>query len=165
MSARRATAALAAAALVLHAGCATAPPASTAYQAALGNAAIVAAATDPEIRFEGFAHGRAEGALTGAGGAFLGCAAGLGLGTCAGPFCGAVVVVWLAICGTAAAVGGVAGAVASQDVATVRAAESALATVVAKATYNLVQERIPTDRQVVALTPHWQIRLATERPQ
>lgn len=134
MSRRRAVASLAAAALVFQAGCASPPPASSDYRSALGNIAIVASGAEPEIRFQGFARGKAEGALAGAGTGFLACAAGLGHGACGGPYCGAVVVVWLAICGTAAAVGGVAGAVMSQDAATVRAAEASLDTAIAAAT-------------------------------
>jgi hypothetical protein len=133
VSARRATGLLVAAALAFQPGCATPPPAA-ALEDPPGSFAVVASAAAPEIRFEGFAHGRAEGAASGAGLGFLACAAGLGHGACAGPYCGAVVVVWLAICGTAAAVGGVAGAAASQDAATVRLAEAALATAISPAT-------------------------------
>lgn len=120
---------------VLVQGCATTPAPQRAIEPLeLGAVSIVAADADPEIRFEGFAHGRAEGALTGAGATFAGCAAGLGHGACSGPFCGAVVILWLAVCGVASAVGGVAGAAASQDAATVRAAESALQTAISART-------------------------------
>jgi hypothetical protein len=132
VSTRRATALLAAAALAFQPGCATPPP--SAQSPTLGRFAVVASAAEPEIRFEGFSRGQAAGAARGAGTGFLACAAGLGYGTCAGPYCGALVMVWLAICGTAAAVGGVAGAAASSDAATVKSAEAALATAISSAT-------------------------------
>jgi hypothetical protein len=136
---RKTVAALAALAVLVQ-GCATPPPPQRAIEPLdLGAVSIVAAGTDPEIRFEGFAHGRGEGALTGAGATFAGCAAGLGHGACSGPLCGAVVILWLGICGVASAVGGVAGAAASQDAATVRAAESRLQTAISART---VQEAL-----------------------
>ena len=96
--------------------------------------AVVASGSEPQIRFEGFARGKGEGAATAAGSTFLSCAGGLGMGSCTGPFCGAVVVVWLAFCGTAAAVGGVVGAASAQDAPTVRAAEAVLQTAIAPET-------------------------------
>ena len=57
--------------------------------AALGKVAVVAGSGAPEIRFEGFARGRAEGAAAGAGTTFLACAVYLNPGACAGPYCGA----------------------------------------------------------------------------
>lgn len=127
-------------------GCATPPPPQRALEPLeLGAVSIVASDAEPEIRFEGFARGKGEGAATAAGGTFLACVGGLGSGTCAGPYCGAVVIVLLGICGVASAVGGVAGATFSQDAATVHAAEATLQTAIAPRT---IQEAL---RDQVAL--------------
>lgn len=119
---RRSLVALAAA---LHAGCAMqpqVPPGPGA--AALGRVAVVAGSGAPEIRFEGFARGRGEGVAIGAGTTFLACAASMGPGACAGPYCGAVVVLWLGVCGVASVVGGAVGAGSAMDAKTAAAAEA-----------------------------------------
>ncbi|HET9734097.1 MAG TPA: hypothetical protein VFP62_02390 [Burkholderiales bacterium] len=92
--------------------------------AALGKVAVVAGGGTPEIGFAGFAHGRAEGAAIGAGSTFLACAASMGPGACAGPYCGAVVVLWLGICGVASAVGAAVGAGSAMDARTAAATEA-----------------------------------------
>jgi hypothetical protein len=142
--------ALLAAFLLLAQGCATTPTPPPALEPlGLGRVAIVASSAEPEVRFEGFARGKGEGALTGAGAGFAGCAAGLGHGACSGPFCGAVVMVWLAVCGVTSAAGGLAGAALAQDAATVRAAEAALATAISGAT---LQESLRQELAAVAAT-------------
>jgi hypothetical protein len=115
-------------AAALHSGCGTLAPQVPAAPepAALGKVAVVAGTEAPEIRFEGFARGKGEGAAAGAGGTFLACAAAMGPGGCSGPFCGAVVVLWLGVCGVAGVVGGVAGGAAAPGGATVRSAETTL---------------------------------------
>lgn len=133
--ARRAVALLAAVALVVQTGCAGRPPLPPALEpAGLGPVMIVASEREPELQLQGFARSRVEGGVTGAGGLFLSCAAGLGHGACAGPYCGAVVILWLALCGVAGVAGGVVGAAVSPPAETVRAAEQALATAISPRT-------------------------------
>jgi hypothetical protein len=124
---RRALAVLVAVAL---AGCASLAPQVPAAPGApaLGRIAIVAGEQAPEIRFEGFARGRAGGAAIGGGVTFLNCVAIGASSTCAGPFCGAMAVLWLGVCGAASVVGGVAGAVAAPSAESVRGAETAMRT-------------------------------------
>lgn len=112
----------------LHAGCATLEPQlpRAPERASLGRIAVVAGSDAPVIKFEGFARGKGEGAAAGAGVTFVSCLASMGPGTCSGPFCGAVVVLWLGICGVAGAVGGAAGAASAQSAAEVRGAEAAM---------------------------------------
>jgi hypothetical protein len=119
--------ALLALAAALHAGCAMqpqVPPGPGA--AALGKVAIVAGTDAPEIKFDGFVHGKVEGAAVLGGMTFLQCTATLSAGTCAGPYCGALVVFWLGVCGAASVVGGVVGASTAQSAASVREAEDKL---------------------------------------
>ncbi len=97
------------------------------HQAALGTVTIVAAERMPELRFEGFAHGKGEGAAIGAGETFVTCLSGIGSGGCSGPECGAALVLMLWICGIAGLIGGAAGASAAPAVEEVTAAEAALA--------------------------------------
>jgi hypothetical protein len=113
---------------VVHAGCASLPPqVPTAPGAtALGRVAVVAGGGTPEIKFEGFVHGRAGGAAIGSGVTFLSCVSIGASSTCAGPFCGPMAVLWLGVCGAASVVGGVAGAVAAPSAETVRGAEARL---------------------------------------
>jgi len=120
--------ALLALAAALHAGCATMAPQvpSAPGPVSLGRVAVVAGTEAPEIRFEGFVRGKGEGAAAGAGGTFLACTATMGHGTCAGPFCGAVLALWLSVCGVASVVGGVAGAAAAPSGTAVSNAEKTL---------------------------------------
>jgi hypothetical protein len=94
--------------------------------AALGRVAVVAGTEEPEIRFEGFARGRTEGAVKGGGVTFLSCASLMAQGACSGPVCGAFAVLWLGVCGVAGIVGGVAGASRAQSGTDVRSAEGRL---------------------------------------
>ncbi|HSN39638.1 MAG TPA: hypothetical protein VLT92_05535 [Burkholderiales bacterium] len=125
---QRAVALLLAVLVALQPGCAslTPQPPKTEHQAAPGKVAVIAAAQEPEIRFEGFARGAGEGAARGAGTTFLECTSSLGHGSCSGAFCGAVVILWLGVCGVASLVGGAAGAAAAPDTASIRAAEAGL---------------------------------------
>lgn len=102
-----------------------APP-DTAYQARAGRLAVVATEQAPEVRFEGFAHHRGEGAATGAGGTFAACLSGMGGGGCSGSACGAALLLFLGFCGVAGLVGGVAGAVAAPGAEQVAASEAAM---------------------------------------
>jgi len=124
---RRVAASLFAIVVAVQSGCVSMTPVpKTQHQATLGKVAIVATAQEPEIKFEGFARGKGEGAAIGAGTTFLGCVGGLGGGGCSGAFCGAAVILFLGVCTVASAVGGVAGAVAAPSADSVRTAESTL---------------------------------------
>lgn len=109
-------------------GCATldAGPPDTAYQATLGEVAVVATEQSPTLGFHGFAHGKGEGALTGAGGTFAACLSGGG-GGCSGSACGAALLLMLGICGVAGLVGGIAGAAEAPDASVAAASEARLA--------------------------------------
>ncbi len=111
-------------------GCATldAGPPDTAYQATLGEVAVVATEQSPTLGFHGFAHGKGEGALTGAGGTFAACLSGAGGGGgCSGAACGAALLVILGICGVAGLVGGIAGAAEAPDASVAAMSEARLA--------------------------------------
>ncbi len=113
----------------LVAGCVSAPVVpQTRHQANLGRVAVVAGSRAPDISFKGFVHGKGEAALAGGGVTFLTCSAGLasGMGGCAGPFCGAVVILWLGVCGVAGTVGTVVGEVSAPKKKEVRAAETTM---------------------------------------
>ncbi len=101
-------------------------PASVAHQAQMGRVAIVAAAQAPAFRFEGFAHGKGEGAVAGAGGTFVACMSAPG-GGCSGEFCAAMLLLWLGVCGVAGLAGGVAGAATAPPAAATRHAEVEIA--------------------------------------
>lgn len=118
---------LAALAVALHAGCATVPQVPPGPgSAALGRVAIVAGTDAPEIKFEGFARDKVEGAAVAGGLTLLNCVALLGSSTCAGPYCGGFFVLWLGFCGAASLVGGAVGASSAQSAAAVRSAEQKL---------------------------------------
>jgi hypothetical protein len=109
-------------------GCATLDggPPDTTYQATLGEVAVVATEQLPTLGFGGFAHGKGEGALTGAGGTFAACLSGGG-GGCSGAACGAALLLILGICGVAGLVGGIAGAAEAPDASLAAASEARLA--------------------------------------
>lgn len=117
---------------LLQAACATAPPEPSLSRPEVGRLAIVAGARLPNMVFEGFAHGKAEGALRTAGGTFADCLGGMG-GGCSGDFCGIVLIIALGLCSTAGMVGGVVGAVATPSAGRIRAAESVVTATVAAA--------------------------------
>jgi hypothetical protein len=130
---------------VMQSGCASlstvVPP--TAHQMTLGKVAIVSPDREPEIMFEGFSHGRIGGAGKGAGSTFVSCLGQLGDGSCSGDICGAVVILWLGVCGVAGMVGGVAGAVAASPAATVQEAEANLtAAATARTIQTALRDRI-----------------------
>lgn len=111
----------------LMSGCATVPlPQNSRHQTSLGMVAVIAAPHEPVISFEGFSRSKGEGAVSGAGTTFASCLTGLGHGGCSGSICGAVVIVWLGLCGIAGVVGGVAGAASAPGSDQVLAAEAAL---------------------------------------
>lgn len=114
--------------LVLQSGCVTYPTPKTQHQTTLGKVAVVATTHEPEIKFEGFARGKGEGAATGARKTFVPCLEELGRG-CSGAVCGAAAILWLGVCGAASAVGGVVGAAAAPGAEEVRAAEATLSKV------------------------------------
>ncbi|HEX5804410.1 MAG TPA: hypothetical protein VFY24_15440, partial [Azospira sp.] len=97
-------------------------------QSGLGNVAVVAAETAPELSFAGFASGKGEGAARAGGGVFFECLS--GLGHCGGDFCGAVLVIMLGVCGVAGLVGGIAGAAEAPDADSVAGNIARLADVV-----------------------------------
>jgi hypothetical protein len=122
----RAAAALLALVVALQSGCATVP--KTQHQTTLGKVAIVTTAQEPDIKFEGMARSKAEGAAKGAGRTFIECLRLLGQGSCSGSICGAVVIVWLGVCGSATVVGSIVGAATAPWAGEVRAAEHTLST-------------------------------------
>jgi hypothetical protein len=60
--------------IALQCGCATISTPKIQHQNSLGKVAVVASLQQPEIKLEGFPHGKAAGAAIGAGGAILFCA-------------------------------------------------------------------------------------------
>lgn len=147
-------------AISLLAGCASAPVVpQTRHQAEVGRVAVVAGSHAPDIRFKGFVHGKGEGALVGGGGTFITCAAGMapGMGGCSGILCGAVVIVWLGVCGVAGTVGSVVGAVSAPRKKDVRAAETTMRTALdARAIQESLTHQVVAaagnDGQLVAVT-------------
>jgi hypothetical protein len=127
-------------AATLAQGCALPPP-DVRQQADLGAIAVVAGTTKPELRFRGFRGGKAEGALVGAGYMFLQCNATLPP-TCGGAMCGAVLVVWLGVCGTGMVVGAVAGAEAYPGAATARESEAVTAKLQVDAMQEALREQV-----------------------
>ncbi len=123
----RVTALVLAITCAFQAGCAGGPPRAAEFQGALGKVAVVAAAGEPEISFEGFARGKAEGAARVATATFATCLQPLGHGCSGGgAICGVAVLVVLGICTTATAVGGVVGAAAAPGADAVASAETTL---------------------------------------
>src|SRR5262245_36887386 len=90
----------------------TAPVTRDAPEAPSGKIAIVAAVHTPEVSFDGFARGKADGAARGGGATFAACLSPMGRG-CSGAFCGVAILVLVGICGVAGVVGGVVGASAA----------------------------------------------------
>lgn len=120
---------------VFAAGCATTgeppPPGTgldTSHQELLGNVAVVATETPPEISFAGFARSKPSGAAQAGGGLFLQCLG--GIGGCHGDFCGVALLFMLGVCGVAGIVGGIAGAAEAQSADTVAERELRLGSVV-----------------------------------
>ena len=134
---------------VLHAGCVSyapqVPPAPE--RASLGRIAVIAGTDVPEIRFEGFAHDKVEGAAHGAGQTFLMCLGSAGPSTCSGPYCGAIIVLWLGVCGVAGAVGGVTGAAIAPSAESTRGAEARLR---AALDANVIQESLRQQIELAA---------------
>lgn len=100
------------------------------HQQQLGRVAVVAPQELPELRFEGFARGKAQGAAIGGGGSFAACLGSAGGGGCSGAVCGAALILLVGICGVAGLVGGVAGAATAPSADQVAASEATLATAV-----------------------------------
>lgn len=112
--------------ITLQTGCTTiAPKPKTQYQALMGKVAVVTKAQEPKIKFEGLTRGKAEGAAQGAGGSFVQCL-GMLRGGCGGSFCGAVILLWLGVCGVAGVAGGVVGAALAPSAQEVRTTKTAL---------------------------------------
>lgn len=128
---RRCASLLLAMLVAVHSGCATRGPVvlESRQQAALAldRIAFVAAAATPDIRFEGIARGTGVGVASGAASTFMQCTTALGHGGCSGSACGALVVLWLGICGIAGLVGGAAGGATAPDAASVVDTEKKLA--------------------------------------
>jgi hypothetical protein len=127
-------------AVALAQGCASPPP-DVRHPDELGAIAVVAGTTKPELSFRGFRGGKAEGALVGAGYMFLQCNATLPP-TCGGAMCGAVLVVWLGVCGTGMVVGAVAGAEAYPSAATARESEAVTAKLQVDAMQEALREQV-----------------------
>ncbi len=122
---RRMAAAVLAAVVLLQSGCATLPPPTTAHQGDPGRVAVVAASEAPKLEFQGFARGKGEGAIRGAGASFGECLGAMSHGGCSGELCGAVLVLMLGICGAIGVVGGVVGAAEAPSAQAARADEGA----------------------------------------
>lgn len=90
-----------------------------------GRLAVVSTETAPEIKFDGFPHGKVEGAGHVAGEVFFNCFA-HGPGSCSGEFCGAALLLYLAGCGAASIIGGVYGAIVTPSGSNLAASESTL---------------------------------------
>jgi hypothetical protein len=106
-------------AAALAQGCASLPP-DVRHQAELGGVAVVAGTKAPEISFEGFRHGRVQGAALGAGSALLSCLGTSGIGCGGDAMCGVVLTFWAGVC----AAGTAAGAVLATPASPSSAAES-----------------------------------------
>ena len=141
---RRAFLALAAA----LAGCAMQPQVPPGPGAAvLGRTAVIAGKEAPQIRFEGFARSRGEGAAYAGALTFLSCA-GLPAGSiCAGPYCGGFLVLWLGVCGAASLVGGAVGAGMAPGADAVRDAEARMR---AALDANAIQESLRQQVEIAA---------------
>lgn len=133
---------------VLQSGCAAlgVKVPETGFQDSLGRVAILGAEHEAEISFEGFVHGKGEGAAQGAGSTLFNCLGGLGRGGCAGEFCGAAVILMLGICGVAGIVGGIAGATTAPGAGKVQQSAQVLSEAMNHAT---IQDSL--SRQVSAL--------------
>lgn len=104
-------------------GCASIPqpqPPKTEYQADIGRVAVVAALRAPEIKLEGFAQDKGEGAAQGAGATAGGCLNIVSGG--GGPF----FLLGLVVCAVATPVGAVAGAIAAPSAKDVKATKATL---------------------------------------
>lgn len=122
---QRLAASLCAIVLVIESGCATPPPPNTQYQATLGRVAVVATSQEPEIKLEGFTHGKGEGAASGAGKTFSSCMSGAAL---AGPL---ALILGLVVCPIATPVGAIVGAVQAPSSGEVHTSEAAISTALA----------------------------------
>lgn len=127
---QRFTALLITGVLALQSGCVTFPlkpvAPGTQYQATLCKVAIVAPSHAPEIKLEGLARSKGEGALQGAGKAFGACADMAVNGSCSGTICGAAYILWFGVCGVGVVASSVIGAVATPGSDEVHTAEAAL---------------------------------------
>ena len=121
----RVTALVLAVACAFQAGCAGGPPRATHSPETLGKVAVVAAAGEPEISFEGFARGKGEGAVRAGTAVFAVCLTTPG-GFCSDAICGAALLVWLGVCTTAGAVAGVVGAARAPSGESIAGSESTL---------------------------------------
>ena len=106
--------------LMLPSGCATLKQPATTYQTTLGRLAIISGAEQPQIDFSAFPQGKGEGAAKGAGIVFESCIEGFTQGGCDGDLCGASLILMFPVCGVAAVVGGVGGAVIAPSAETVK---------------------------------------------
>ena len=112
--------------LAFQSGCESLNPPvpKTEYQTTLGRVAVVAGVQQPEVKFEGFARSKGEGAAKGAWDTFSSCAGAFGQGGCSGDFCGAALIVWLGVCGVSGVVGGVVGAAEAPSAEAVQSAQA-----------------------------------------
>lgn len=144
--------------LLLQTACVTAPPEASAARPDIGRVAIVSGARLPNMAFDGFAHGKGEGALRAAGGTFADCLSGMG-GGCSGDFCGIVLIIALGFCSAAGVVGGVMGAAKTPAATRVRAAESVVTATVAGADVqtalqgNITANALAAGERLVELSP------------
>lgn len=92
----------------------------------LGSVAFVALPIAPEIRLEGFSHGKAEGGAKTAGNTLVSCLGSGGV-SCSGSACGAALILWVAVCGVATSVAVVVGASSSASATAVQTAQETVA--------------------------------------
>jgi hypothetical protein len=140
-------------------GCASLEAPKTAHQTGSGKVAIVAAARQPGFKFEGFSRDEASAAALGAGSVFVQCASALGGGNCSGAGCGAVLILWLGICGVAGIVGGVAGAASAPGAHAIKRAETSLPTAEQLST---IQESLRKEVETAALMQGTQLAVVPD---
>ena len=147
---RRIAVSLVAFVFTLQFGCATQGHTvpNTQYQAALGKVAIIAAVREPDINFKGFARSKGEGAAAGAGTTFASCAQALLGGNCEGAVCGAVVILWLGVCGVASGVGALVGTAVAPSADSVEEAEADMTAIL---NANSIQESLRGELAAAAL--------------
>lgn len=98
---------------LVAAGCVSVPRPATPFPEHPGRVAVTTTDNLPKLEFRGIAESTGEGAAIGGGATLLGCLGAMAPATCAGPFCGPMLVLWVGVCGVAGTAGGVVGAVAT----------------------------------------------------
>lgn len=148
---RRIAVSLVAIVFTLQFGCATPGRAvsNTWYQTTLGKVALIASVREPDVNFEGFARSKGEGAAVGAGVGFASCVQMLLDSNCEGAICGAVVILWLGVCGVVSGVGALVGTTAAPSADFVKEAEAGMTAIL---NANSIQESLRGELAAAALS-------------